>query len=181
MKQTVEYTSWPLPEDLTQKVVNYLDVYRLIIALILSAAHFGTLERMPGLLTPPFFAGVTLVLFVLANTFPFLGFGTPGNMRTTSLFSGVVDLYQDGMVILALVAAPGAHAAEAAATGGGMPPVVGGGGGGGVSSSEGMTLTSASVGVAPSASCWAVNSSFSDALRKREMRLAPSSSRQRPI
>ena len=69
MKQTVEYTSWPLPEDLTQKVVNYLDVYRLIIALILSAAHFGTLERMPGLLTLPFFAGVTLVLFVLAALF----------------------------------------------------------------------------------------------------------------
>ena len=44
-----------------------------------------------------------LILYIVANTFPFLGFGTPGNMRTTSLFSGVVDLYQDGMVILALV------------------------------------------------------------------------------
>ena len=69
MKRTVEYTSWPLPEELTQKVVNYLDVYRLVIALILSVAHFGTLERMPGLLTLPFFAGVTLVLFILAALF----------------------------------------------------------------------------------------------------------------
>ena len=46
-----------------------------------------------------------LILYVVANTFPFLGFGTPSNMRTTSLFSGVVDLYQDGMVILAAVVA----------------------------------------------------------------------------
>lgn len=46
-----------------------------------------------------------LILYIVANTFPFLGFGTPGNMRTTSLFSGVVDLYGEGMVLLAFVVA----------------------------------------------------------------------------
>ncbi|MEJ2385202.1 MAG: ATP-binding protein [Xanthomonadales bacterium] len=69
MNRTVEYTSWPLPEDLTQKVVNYLDVYRLLIALILSVAHFGTLERMPATYSLSFFASITLVLFVLAALF----------------------------------------------------------------------------------------------------------------
>ncbi len=45
----------------------------------------------------------SLFLYVVANTFPFLGFGTPGNMRETSLISGVVDLHQQGMSLLALV------------------------------------------------------------------------------
>jgi len=69
MKRTVEYTTWPLPEELTRKVVNYLDVYRLIIALILGVAHFVTLQRIPEPLTLPFFASVVLVLFVLAALF----------------------------------------------------------------------------------------------------------------
>jgi len=45
----------------------------------------------------------SLILYVVANTFPFLGFGTGSNMRTTSLFSGVLDLYHEGMVLLALI------------------------------------------------------------------------------
>jgi two-component system sensor histidine kinase PilS (NtrC family) len=69
MKRNVEYTSWPLPEELTHKVVNYLDVYRLIIALMLSVAHFGTLERLPAPPSMGFFASVVLVLFVLAAVF----------------------------------------------------------------------------------------------------------------
>jgi paraquat-inducible protein A len=45
----------------------------------------------------------SLILYVVANTFPFLAFGTPGNMRETSLISGVIDLHQQGMSILAAV------------------------------------------------------------------------------
>lgn len=43
------------------------------------------------------------ILFIVANAFPFLGFGTPGSMRTTSLVSGVVDLHAQGMPILAFI------------------------------------------------------------------------------
>jgi paraquat-inducible protein A len=45
----------------------------------------------------------SLFLYVVANTFPFLGFGTPSNMRETSLISGVLDLYRQNMPILAVV------------------------------------------------------------------------------
>jgi len=45
----------------------------------------------------------SLTLFTVANTFPFLAFGTPGNLRFTSLISGTVDLYNDGMGLLALI------------------------------------------------------------------------------
>jgi two-component system sensor histidine kinase PilS (NtrC family) len=43
MAKTVEYTSWPLPEDLTRKVVSYLNAYRLIVSVLLGIAHFGRL------------------------------------------------------------------------------------------------------------------------------------------
>ena len=43
MTKTVEYTSWPLSAELTRKIVSYLNVYRVIIAALLAAAHFGGL------------------------------------------------------------------------------------------------------------------------------------------
>lgn len=45
----------------------------------------------------------SLILFAVANAFPFLGFGKPGFMRTTSLISGVMDLHSQGMSLLALI------------------------------------------------------------------------------
>ena len=45
----------------------------------------------------------SLILYAVANTFPFLGFGTGSSVRETSLISGVVDLYRQGMSILAVV------------------------------------------------------------------------------
>lgn len=45
----------------------------------------------------------SLTLFTVANTFPFLAFGTPGNLRFTSLISGTLDLYRDGMPLLAFI------------------------------------------------------------------------------
>ncbi len=48
-------------------------------------------------------AFASLILFVVANTFPFLGFGKSGMMRTTSLLSGVADLHAQGMSLLALI------------------------------------------------------------------------------
>ena len=43
MNREAKYTSWPLPEPLTRKVVNYLDVYRLFITLILGLAFVESL------------------------------------------------------------------------------------------------------------------------------------------
>lgn len=47
------------------------------------------------------FAG--LILFVVANTFPFLSFQMTGNETKTTLLTGVKDLYQQDMWALALL------------------------------------------------------------------------------
>jgi paraquat-inducible protein A len=41
------------------------------------------------------------ILYVLALSFPFLSFGTPGNYVQTSLMTGVLDLYRQGLTLLA--------------------------------------------------------------------------------
>ncbi len=43
----------------------------------------------------------SLVLWIVANAFPFLSFGLPGNLLHTNLVSGVVSLYGQGQTILA--------------------------------------------------------------------------------
>jgi paraquat-inducible protein A len=44
-----------------------------------------------------------LILWVVANVFPFLSFGLPGNLVETNLVSGVVSLYEQGQPILSVV------------------------------------------------------------------------------
>lgn len=44
-----------------------------------------------------------LILWVVANVFPFLSFGLPGNLVETNLVSGVVSLYEQNQPILAFV------------------------------------------------------------------------------
>ena len=44
-----------------------------------------------------------VILFVVANLFPFLGFGFPGEIRHTTLITGSLQLYQQGEVLLALI------------------------------------------------------------------------------
>ncbi len=57
------------------------------------------------------FAG--LILYVVANTFPFLAFDMQGQVTQTTLITGVVDLWQQGMpglailVLLTSIIAPG--------------------------------------------------------------------------
>ncbi|MCP4233496.1 MAG: paraquat-inducible protein A, partial [Aestuariibacter sp.] len=42
-------------------------------------------------------------MFVVANSFPFLGFGFPGDIRDTTIITGGLQLYQDGEVVLAII------------------------------------------------------------------------------
>lgn len=44
-----------------------------------------------------------LTLFVVANSFPFLGFSLSGQVQQTTLFSGVQQLYHDDMPVVAMV------------------------------------------------------------------------------
>ena len=44
-----------------------------------------------------------LILWIVANVFPFLAFGLPGNLVKTNLISGTAILYEQGNTILAFV------------------------------------------------------------------------------
>lgn len=43
----------------------------------------------------------SLFLFIVANSYAFLRFGTPGNLRTTTLVTGVFSLWEGGQYLLA--------------------------------------------------------------------------------
>ncbi len=47
----------------------------------------------------------SLFLYIVANSFAFLKFGTPGNMRTTSLVTGILTMWQEGQPLLAALIA----------------------------------------------------------------------------
>jgi paraquat-inducible protein A len=49
------------------------------------------------------FTFAALILFVLANTFPFLGFGLPGDIRHTTLITGSILLFQYGEELLSFI------------------------------------------------------------------------------
>ena len=53
-----------------------------------------------GLETPLALAIASLILFVVANMFPFLSFGKAGQSSETYLYSAVIDLYAQGMHFL---------------------------------------------------------------------------------
>jgi hypothetical protein len=52
MNKLEDYDSYPLSASLTRRVVNYLNIYRMVIAILLGVAHFGDLKQRPGLHWP---------------------------------------------------------------------------------------------------------------------------------
>jgi two-component system sensor histidine kinase PilS (NtrC family) len=69
MKKAVEYTSWPLSAPLTRKIVNYLNIYRMIISLLLGVAHFSGLMDTGQSSAPSGFAGVVLIAYLVFAAF----------------------------------------------------------------------------------------------------------------
>jgi paraquat-inducible protein A len=65
----------------------------------------GTLRRRPrnGLEHTLALALAAAVLFLVANSFPFLSFEMRGRINETTLVSGVVDLYQQGRETIAIL------------------------------------------------------------------------------
>ena len=65
----------------------------------------GTLRRRPrnGLEHTLALALASAVLFLVANSFPFLSFEMRGRITETTLISGVVDLYQQGRETIAVL------------------------------------------------------------------------------
>ena len=101
MKRAVEYTSWPLPESLTRKIVNYLDVYRLIIALILGIAHFGSLTAVPAVGSRPFFASVVLAVYFFSGLlYLFKARGSSTDVFRLASFSLSTDVIFLGLLVV---------------------------------------------------------------------------------
>jgi len=97
MAKTVEYTSWPLPEELTRKVVGYLNAYRMIVAVLLGAAHIGGLTPASGALLLPRAAGGAILLgYLLFAAFHLFSArrqsANSHHLATYSLFTDVMFL-----------------------------------------------------------------------------------------
>ncbi len=65
MNKTIEYTTYPLSAELTQRIVRYLNLYRMTITVLMASAYFGGL--LESGLTPayPIAAGATLLAYLL--------------------------------------------------------------------------------------------------------------------
>jgi two-component system sensor histidine kinase PilS (NtrC family) len=95
-KATDEYTSWPLPEHLTRKIVGYLNIYRMVITLLLGVAHFGGLTETAASANSQAFASATLLSYLLFAAFHLFSAQRPGanyhRLATYSLITDVVFL-----------------------------------------------------------------------------------------
>ncbi len=69
MKRPDNFTSYPLSSSLTRSVVNYLNIYRVVIAMLLSVAHFGNLMNIGELSGNRSFADAVLVSYLLFAAF----------------------------------------------------------------------------------------------------------------
>ena len=69
MNKAVAYTSYPLSASLTRRVVNYLNIYRLIVVVLLAAAHFSGLLDSSAQGTFATIASVVLSVYLLVAVF----------------------------------------------------------------------------------------------------------------
>jgi two-component system sensor histidine kinase PilS (NtrC family) len=69
MSKEAVYTSYPLSASLTRRIVNYLNLYRLIIAVLLASAHFGGLLDSSVQGTYATIANAVLVVYLLVAFF----------------------------------------------------------------------------------------------------------------
>jgi two-component system sensor histidine kinase PilS (NtrC family) len=69
MSKEAVYTSYPLSASLTRRVVNYLNLYRLVIAVLLASAHFGGLLDSSVQGTYATIANAVLVVYLLVAFF----------------------------------------------------------------------------------------------------------------
>ena len=65
MKGPDNFTSYPLSASLTGRVVNYLNIYRMIIAMLLGFAYFGRLTDIGSSSGNQAFASVILISYML--------------------------------------------------------------------------------------------------------------------
>ena len=98
----VEYTSWPLPEPLTRKIVGYLNVYRMVITLLLGTAHFGGLTETALSTASQTFASAALLSYLLFAAFHLFSARRPGaNCYQLAAYSLITDIVFLSLLVIA--------------------------------------------------------------------------------
>jgi two-component system sensor histidine kinase PilS (NtrC family) len=69
INKAIEFTSYPLSASLTRRVVNYLNIYRIVITLLLAIAHFGDLVNPSIAGGQPTLAKGILVFYLIFAAF----------------------------------------------------------------------------------------------------------------
>jgi two-component system sensor histidine kinase PilS (NtrC family) len=98
----VEYTSWPLPEPLTRKIVGYLNVYRMVITLLLGTAHFGGLTETAVNASSQAFASAVLLSYLLFAAFHLFSAKKPtANCYQLATYSLITDIVFLTLLVIA--------------------------------------------------------------------------------
>ena len=93
MKQSTLFSNFPLPEALNQRVVSYLNIFRLLISLILLYAFFTDLVATPPALNLETIAAIALLsYFVIAAFLIFESKRKPTNTYFLALASLFIDI-----------------------------------------------------------------------------------------
>jgi len=102
MDKTVDYTSWPLPELLTRKVVGYLNIYRMVITVLLAVGHFGGLAGIAISGSRAGFASAILLSYLLFAAFHlFSARRQRANCYRLATFSLVTDIVFLSLLVFA--------------------------------------------------------------------------------
>ncbi len=103
MKRPDNFTSYPLSSSLTRSVVNYLNIYRMVIAMLLSVAHFGNLMNIGELSGNRSFADAVLVSYLLFAAFLlFSARRKNADVFKLATYSLITDILIFSMLVLAL-------------------------------------------------------------------------------
>jgi two-component system sensor histidine kinase PilS (NtrC family) len=103
MKSSDEFTSYPLSSSLTRRVVNYLNIYRMVIASLLGFAHFGNLMNISNSGGHQAFAGAVVVSYLLFAAFLlFSARRKNSNIFQLATYSLITDILFLSMLVLAL-------------------------------------------------------------------------------
>jgi len=103
MKRPDDFTSYPLSSSLTHRVVNYLNIYRMVIAMMLGFAHFAQLMYISDSGSSHSFASAILISYMLFAAYHlFSGRRKKANFFKLATYSLTTDILFLSMLVLAL-------------------------------------------------------------------------------
>jgi two-component system sensor histidine kinase PilS (NtrC family) len=101
MSRIFEYTSYPLSDILTRRIVNYLNIYRMIVTMLLASAHFGSL--ISSHVSPGFegFGKTVLLAYLLFAAFHLFSAKRPhANFFRLATYSLSTDVFFLSILVL---------------------------------------------------------------------------------